>query len=91
MIVGLHFTLVDAVRIEHYWCSEAGTVAVTLGTSSGITSPLWYWRIRNGRLQFSDGDSIKEEFTFVSMSNGVLIVRRRSEQIAKFDYKYEKT
>jgi hypothetical protein len=64
---------------------------VTFFARSKITPPLWYWRIRDGRLQFSDGDSIKEEFTLLSMSRGVLTVRRRSGQIAKFHYKYEKT
>jgi len=84
-VVGLHFTLVDPVRVEDYSCSRTGTVAVTLGTRWEITPPLWYWRIRDGRLQFSNGDSIKEEFTLLSMRHGVLTVRRRSGQIAKFD------
>src|SRR2546421_180146 len=75
-VVGLHFTLVDPVRIEDYFCSKAGTVSAVLGTRSEIIPPLWYWRIRDGRLQFSDGDFIKEEFTLLSMSQGVLTVRR---------------
>jgi hypothetical protein len=91
MVFGLHFTLVDPIRIEDYVCSKAGTVSVVLGTRSEITPPLWYWRIRDGRLQFSDGNSIKEDFTLLSMSENVLTVRRRSGEIAKFHYKYEKT
>ena len=91
MVVGLHFTLVDPIRVEDYVCSKAGTVSVVLGTRSEITPPLWYWKVRDGRLQFSDGDSIRQDFTLLNMSSGMLTVRRRSGEIAKFHYKYEKT
>src|SRR6266436_97337 len=85
-VVGLHFYLVDPVRVEDYWCTKDGFVAVTLGTRSAITPPLWYWRIRDGRLQLSDGDSIREEFTLLTMRDGTLTVRRQSGQIAHFRY-----
>jgi len=91
MVFGLHFTLVDPIRIEDYVCCKDGTVSVVLGTRSEITPPLWYWRILDDRLQFSDGDSIKEDFALLTMSQGVLTVRRRSGEIAEFHYQYEKT
>ena len=90
-VVGLSFSLVDPVRIENYSCTKAGFVAATLGTKERITPPLWYWRIRDGRLQFSDGDSIKEEFTLLSIRNGSLTLRRRSGEVARFRYTFERT
>ena len=89
-VVGLNFSLVDPVRIENYSCTKAGLVAVTLGTKERITPPLWYWRIRDGRLQLSDGDSIKEEFTLLTMRDGFLTVRRRSGEVARFRYTFER-
>src|SRR6516164_2806787 len=72
-VVGLHCDLVDPVRIENYAFSKNGLVALTIGTKEQITPPLWFWRIRDGRLQFSDGDSILEEFTLLGMRGGILI------------------
>jgi hypothetical protein len=60
-VVGLRFYIVDPVRVESYWCTKDGFVAVEIGTHKAITPPLWYWKIRDGRLQFSDSDSIKED------------------------------
>ncbi len=88
-VVGLRFYLVDPVRVEDYWCTTNGLVAVTLGTRSAITLPLWYWRIRDGRLQLSDGDSIREEFTLLTMRDGTLTVRRQCGEIARFHYSFE--
>jgi hypothetical protein len=88
-VVGLHFYIVDSVRVEDYWCTKDGFVAVSIGTHKAITPPLWYWKIHDARLQFSDGDSIKEEFTLIEMRDGPLTVRRRSGQIASFRYCYE--
>jgi hypothetical protein len=89
-VVGLDFSLVDQVRIESYSCTKAGLVTVTLGTKDAVTPPLWYWRIRDGRLQLSDGDSIREEFTLLNIRDGFLTVRRHSGGIARFRYTFER-
>jgi hypothetical protein len=88
-VVGLTCELIDPVRIENYSFTKDGLVAATLGTKKAITPPLWYWRIRDGRLQLSDADSIREEFTLLSMKNGVVTVRRRSGEVARFHYSFE--
>ena len=54
--MGLRFYLVDPVRVESYWCTKDGFVAVEIGTHKAITPPLWYWKIHDGRLQLSDED-----------------------------------
>jgi hypothetical protein len=59
-VVDLSVELVDPVRIENYAFTKDGFVAATLGTKEQMTPPLCYWRIRDGRLQPSDGDSIRE-------------------------------
>jgi len=87
-VVGLRFYLVDPVRVESYWCTKDGFVAVEIGTQA-ITPPLWYWKIHDGRLQLSDEDSITEEFTLLKMDDGSLTVRRRSGAIASFRYRFE--
>jgi hypothetical protein len=89
-VVGLCCELVDPVRIENYAFTGKGLVAVTVGTKDRITAPLWYWRIRDGRLQLSDEDSIREEFTLVGMRDGILTVRRQSGKIARFHYRFER-
>jgi hypothetical protein len=88
-IVGLHFYVVDPVRVESYWCTKDGFVAVEIGTHKAIRSPLWHWKIHDGRLQFSRGGSIKEEFTLLEMRDGSLTVRRRSGEVASFRYRFE--
>jgi hypothetical protein len=88
-VVGLHCELVDPVRIENYAFNKNGLVAVTIGTKHQITPPLWYWRIHDGRLQLSDGDSIRQEFALLSMRDGILTVRRRSGEIVRFHYQFE--
>jgi len=88
-VVGLRFYIVDPVRVESYWCTKDGFVAVEIGTRKAITPPLWHWKIHDGRLQFSDSDSIKEEFTLLEMRDGSLTVRRRSGKIASFHYRFE--
>src|SRR4029077_4301392 len=88
-VMGLHFYIVDPVRVEDYWCTKDGFVAVSIGTHKAITPPLWYWKIHDGRLQLSDSDSIREEFTLLEMHDGALTVRRRSGQIASFRYRFE--
>jgi hypothetical protein len=88
-VVGLRFYIVDPVRVESYWCTKDGFVAVEIGTHKAITPPLWHWKIHDGRLQFSDGHAIKEEFTLLEMRDGSLTVRRRSGEIASFRYRFE--
>ena len=88
-VVGLRCELVDPLRIENYAFNNKGLVAVTIGTKDRITPPLWFWRIRNGRLQFSDGNSIRQEFTLLGMNDGILTVRRQSGEISRFHYQLE--
>ena len=88
-VVALRCELVDPVRIENYAFNNKGLVAVTIGTKDCITPPLWYWRIRDGRLQLSDGDSIQQEFTLLGMRDGILTVRRQSGEIVRFRYQFE--
>jgi hypothetical protein len=48
-VVGLRFYIVDPVRVESYWCTKDGFIAVEIGTHKVITPPLWYWKIHDGR------------------------------------------
>jgi hypothetical protein len=89
-VIDLHFHVHDPVRIESYSCTRQGFVAVEFGTRAAVTAPLWYWKIRDGRLQFKDGSSVRQEFTFLSMHRGLLMVRRRSGEIVQFRYEYER-
>jgi hypothetical protein len=54
-----------------------------------VVKPAIDWKIHDGRLQFSNSDSIKEEFTLLEMRDGSLTVRRRSGQVASFRYRFE--
>jgi len=87
-VVGLRCELVDPVRIENYVFNNKGLVAVSIGTKDPITPPFWYWRIRDGRLQLSDGDSIRQEFTLLGMRDVILTVRRQSGEIVRFRYQF---
>jgi hypothetical protein len=90
-VIDLRLYVRDPVRIESYSCTRQGFVAVEVGTRRGaIRAPLWHWRIFDGRLQFRDHQSIREEFTLLSMHRGSLTVRRRSGEIAHFHYEYER-
>jgi hypothetical protein len=88
-VVGLRCELVDPVRIENYAFNNKGLVAVTTGTKDRITPPLWYWRIRDERLQLSDGASIQQEFTLLGVRDGILTVRRQWAEIVPFRYQFE--
>ena len=88
-VVGLYCELIDPVRVENYFLNRQGIFAFTIGTKSAFTAPLWYWRIRDGRLQLSDDDSIREQFTLLSMRHGILKVRKQSGEIAHFRYRFE--
>lgn len=81
--------LVDPVRIENYAFNNKGFVAVTIGTKDRITPPLWYWRIRDERLQLSDRASIQQEFTLLGVRDGILTVRRQCAEIVRFRYQFE--
>ena len=89
-VIGLHFYVHDPVRIESYSCTRQGFVAVELGSRSSVAAPLWYWRIRHGRLQLVDESSVREEFTLLSMQRESLTVRTRSGKIVHFHYQYER-
>jgi len=89
-VIDLHFHVHDPVRIESYSCTRQGFVAVEFGTRAAVTGPLWYWKIRDGRLQFIDSSSVRQEFTLLSMQRGLLTVRRRSGEIVQFRYEYER-
>src|SRR5436305_13186122 len=71
-VVGLRFYLVDPVRVESYWRTKDGFVAVEICTHKAITPPLCYWKIQDGRLQASDEGSNTEEFTQVETDDGSL-------------------
>jgi hypothetical protein len=97
-VVGLHIEIIDSTRIESYSCAKDGGVAVDIGTKRQITrqltketisTPEWYWRIHDGRLQLSDGSTIREEFTLLDMRNGFITARRRSGAIARFRYCFD--
>lgn len=98
-VAGLRMDLVDSKRIETYSCDKGGTVAVRIGIKRKITSeltqetistPEWFWKIHDGRLQFSDGSSIREEFTLVEMGRGLVRARRRSGEIVRFRCQFER-
>lgn len=88
-VVGLYCELIDPVRVENYFFNKQRIVAVTIGTKSSLTAPLWYWRIRDGRLQLSDDDSIREQFTLLNMRHGILTIRKGSGEMAHFRYRFE--
>ena len=89
-VVDLRVALRDPKRIESYSCTRQGLVAVELGTRDGVMSPLWNWRIHDGRLQLVDEETVREEFTLISMHDGTLKLRRRSGETAEFSYAYER-
>jgi hypothetical protein len=97
-VVGLHMELVDSKRIESYWCAKGGSVAVDIGTKKKITpqlikewvsTPEWYWKIHNGRLQLSDSSHIREELILLDMGRGVITARRKSGEISRFRYCFD--
>ncbi len=83
-VVGAPFLHFRSGTDRSYWCTKDGFVAVEICKREAVTPPLWYWRIRASRLQFTDESSIREEFTLVSMLDGALTVRQRLGQIAQF-------
>ena len=89
-VIDLRFVLRDPKRIESYSCTRQGLVAVELGTRDGVMSPLWNWRIDDGRLQLVDDERVREEFTLIGMQDGTLTVRRRSGATAEFSYAYQR-
>jgi len=94
-VLGLHMELVDSRHIETYSFDKSGSVAVDIGTKKQVTpqlieetisTPSWYWKIHNGRLLLSDGSSIRQGLTLLDMGHGLITVRRRSGEIARFRY-----
>jgi hypothetical protein len=91
-LVGLQCELIDSVRIENYTFREDGLVAAIFGNKK-VSQPHVYWmlnwKIRNGRLQLFAQNAIREELTLINMQNGILTVRRKSGEIARFRYHFE--
>ena len=91
-LVGLKMSLISRTAIEEYTFEQDGYVVTTLGARDGmVTGPIWYWRIRDGRLQIG-GDLNKpwDEFTLVAMDDEVITVRRSAGDVVRFRYGYTK-
>jgi hypothetical protein len=86
-VAGLHMSLKDAGgAVEGYSFARDGTVAATLGGPDMLTSPLYAWRIRDGRLQILDGAIVTEEFTLLRIDASALTAQRKSGRTAQFEY-----
>src|SRR5438132_7865857 len=76
-VIGLHLDLIDPVRVEQFWFSKQHHyVAATVGSRDVVTGPVWYWRIRDGRLQIYSESQLEEDITFISMDCKTIIAHR---------------
>jgi hypothetical protein len=80
-IIGLEVTLEDKEAVEYMCFHKEGSLSITLGTKGGMCcAPLFEWKLISGRLVIPEYDTL----SLVSLSPDVLVVRRKSGSLAKY-------
>lgn len=83
-VTGLAMSLEDPDAFEELRFEKNGIVSVTGGQKNGpIASPLFYWRVEKGQLQFGYGHNW-QEFTLVSRDTSQVVVTDQAGKTLRF-------